>query len=64
MLIERRGYRIQRYNLSSSGSCPSCGNKIPGRWASSFEGQITASPLHSRRSRVSDPLHIIESTNQ
>ena len=57
LLIERRGYRIQRYHLTSSGSCPACGKKIPGRWASSFEGQITAFPLYSRRSRVSDPLH-------
>ncbi len=58
LLIERRGYRIQSYHISSSGSCSSCGKKIPGRWDASFAGQITFSPLHPRRSRSAGLPHI------
>jgi pyruvate formate lyase activating enzyme len=45
LLIERDGYSITGYYLTPNGSCPSCGARIPGRWASSFEGQITAHPF-------------------
>ena len=64
LLIERHGYRIQSYHISSSGSCPSCGKKIPGRWDTSFAGQITFSPLHSRRSRAAGLSHIQEPTSR
>ncbi len=45
MLIRRRGYLITDYRLTADGSCPGCGASIPGRWASSFQGQITAYPF-------------------
>jgi pyruvate formate lyase activating enzyme len=45
MLVERDGYHVLRYRLTASGACPECGLAIPGRWASAFEGQITAAPF-------------------
>src|SRR5215472_14372048 len=36
LLIERYGYLIMGYHLTSSGSCPSCGTMVPGRWAREF----------------------------
>jgi len=35
LLVERIGYRIFGANLTSEGECPSCKNRIPGRWAQS-----------------------------
>ena len=53
LLVERSGYFIQSYRLTAEGHCPDCGTRIPGRWGSRFEGQITASPfLPGRRLRV------------
>jgi pyruvate formate lyase activating enzyme len=54
MLVERYGYFIKDYRLTSSGSCPSCGTTIPGRWGTAFEGQITDTPFlpGSRRLRM------------
>ena len=34
LLIERYGFRIRNYYLTSAGRCPSCRLSIPGRWAS------------------------------
>jgi pyruvate formate lyase activating enzyme len=31
-VIERSGYRLKSYRISSSGNCTVCGNKIPGVW--------------------------------
>jgi pyruvate formate lyase activating enzyme len=31
-LIERRGFRVLRNRLSSTGACPACGTAIPGVW--------------------------------
>lgn len=31
-LIERYGYRIQKYLLTAEGNCPKCGAQIPGVW--------------------------------
>ena len=45
MLIERYGYLIQQYRLSADGSCPDCGNRIPGRWGRGFDGQLTSTPF-------------------
>ncbi len=59
LLIERHGYLIQRYHLTSVGSCPSCGQKIPGRWASAFQGQITASPFTPRPPQSAELLSIL-----
>ena len=53
-LIARRGYLIQDYRLTASGSCPRCGTPVPGRWGAAFEGQQTSSPfLPHDRSRLS-----------
>jgi len=54
LLIERYGYRILRYHITAEGRCPSCHGSVPGRWASSFEGQIASRPfLPTRRDRLS-----------
>ena len=54
LLVERYGYFIKAYRLTPSGCCPSCGTRIPGRWGSAFEGQITDRPFvpGSRRFRI------------
>ena len=55
LLIERYGYLILDYQLTADGSCPHCETKIPGRWAPSFQGQITSHPyLPRQRRRLSD----------
>jgi pyruvate formate lyase activating enzyme len=52
-LIKRYGYLIEEYSLTPKGRCPHCSAQIPGRWAPSFDGQITAYPfLPHRRSRL------------
>ena len=53
-LIERYGYFIQSYRITADGRCPDCNTAIPGRWGTSFEGQITASPFlpGGRRLRI------------
>jgi len=48
LLIERRGYRILKYSLTSTGNCPSCSRLVPGRWAESFQAQLTDKPLFLR----------------
>ena len=48
LLIERYGYLITGYHVTSNGCCPSCGTRIPGRWAREFQGQITAYPFVPR----------------
>ena len=45
ILIERFGYLILGYHLTANGCCPKCGSTIPGRWAPSFQGQITSRPF-------------------
>jgi pyruvate formate lyase activating enzyme len=45
LLVERYGYFIQSYRLTSSGTCPDCGMTIPGRWGSGFAGQIASTPF-------------------
>jgi pyruvate formate lyase activating enzyme len=49
-LIERYGYLIKNYRLTPEGDCPNCATKIPGRWATHFEGQITSRPFSPRTS--------------
>jgi pyruvate formate lyase activating enzyme len=48
LLIERRGFRVLQYGLTSSGSCPSCSRAIPGRWAESFRPQGWRRPFLAR----------------
>ena len=45
LLIERFGYHILDYRLTSKGTCPKCGTAIPGRWGQKFEGQIADLPF-------------------
>jgi pyruvate formate lyase activating enzyme len=52
LLIERFGYRIRSYRITSEGACPSCGRAIPGRWADSFRPQITDRPFLPGRRRA------------
>ena len=49
-LIRRYAYLVEDYRLTAEGACPSCGTRIPGCWASQFDGQITASPFLPHRS--------------
>jgi pyruvate formate lyase activating enzyme len=51
LLIERFGYHILDYRLTSKGTCPKCSTAIPGRWAEKFEGQIADLPYLPRRPR-------------
>lgn len=59
LLIERFGYLVRNYHLTPTGSCPSCGTKIPGRWAPSFEGQIADRPFLPRSRRNSDQFPVL-----
>jgi len=49
LLVERFGYHILSYRMSSTGACPKCGTRVPGRWSEKFEGQITDLPFLPRR---------------
>ena len=49
LLIERYGYSIQQYNLTSQGHCPACHTAVPGRWSKRFDGQVADSPFLPRR---------------
>ncbi len=52
-LIERSGYFIESYRITTDGCCPACRSLVPGRWAEGFEGQIADHPfLPHRRSRL------------
>ena len=59
LLIERYGYLITAYHLTSTGGCPSCGTSVPGRWDTAFQGQITARPFVPRIRARSDSLPIV-----
>lgn len=59
MLIERFGYHILRYRLTSEGKCPSCGARVPGRWAPEFQGQITDHPYLPQLRRRPNSLRVL-----
>ncbi len=59
LLIERYGYHILNYRLTSTGTCPACGTAIPGRWAPAFDGQITSHPFVPRLRRSANPLVVL-----
>jgi len=61
LLIERFGYLIVGYHLAPKGCCPRCSRVVPGRWASSFQGQITSRPFGLRNRTRSDLLSILTS---
>ena len=53
MLIARYGYLIRGYRITSTGCCPDCGSRVPGRWSDRFEGQLASRPFVPRsRSRL------------
>jgi pyruvate formate lyase activating enzyme len=52
-VISRDGYHVRDYRLTPAGGCPSCGAAVPGRWDTSFAGQIADRPfLPGARLRV------------
>lgn len=51
LLVERHGYLIRAYHLTSEGACPSCGARVPGRWGREFEGQLAWRPFLPGSSR-------------
>jgi pyruvate formate lyase activating enzyme len=44
-LITRFGYHIRNYRITADGACPSCAERVPGRWRARFEGQLTSRPI-------------------
>jgi len=48
-LIQRQGYFIEDYRVTSEGRCPSCQSAVPGRWARQFDGQIADRPFLPNR---------------
>jgi pyruvate formate lyase activating enzyme len=48
ILVERYGYHIRGYYLTSDGRCPSCFREVPGRWAETYRPQITSRPFVPR----------------
>ncbi|MCH8947909.1 MAG: AmmeMemoRadiSam system radical SAM enzyme [Acidobacteria bacterium] len=61
LLIERYGYLITGYHLTSNGCCPSCGSSVPGRWDRSLKRQITSHPFTPRPHPRSNLLSILTS---
>ena len=47
-VISRVGYHVRDYRLTPAGGCPSCGAAVPGRWDTSFAGQIADRPFLPR----------------
>jgi pyruvate formate lyase activating enzyme len=56
-LIERHGYRITGYRLTSDGRCPDCSASIPGRWRARYEGQIASRPFLPRKRSLLFTIH-------
>jgi pyruvate formate lyase activating enzyme len=48
LLIERVGYTIRKYRLTSDGECPACLVPLPGRWSRKFDRQIATVPFLPR----------------
>ena len=44
-VIERLGFEVRSYRLTSDGRCPSCDMAIPGRWDPAFSGQLSPAPF-------------------
>jgi pyruvate formate lyase activating enzyme len=45
VLIARYGYCIRDYRITPDGRCPSCAERVPGRWSATFDGQIASRPF-------------------
>jgi pyruvate formate lyase activating enzyme len=49
-LVDRLGYLIRGYHITSAGACPKCGTRIPGLWpADGAEGVASARRRRIRR---------------
>jgi pyruvate formate lyase activating enzyme len=54
LLVSRYGYLIRQYRLTADGRCPACAAAVPGRWAASFDKQLTDRPfIPGSRTRLS-----------
>jgi pyruvate formate lyase activating enzyme len=51
LLIERHGYTVKSYRLTTGGACPDCGAAIPGIWHPHGEKDVPAGPSGSRLPR-------------
>lgn len=47
-LVERYSYVIKRYHITAEGTCPSCGQAVPGVWAGDPEQVRTGGPGYPR----------------
>jgi pyruvate formate lyase activating enzyme len=45
LLIERYGFMVESYRLTTEGTCPLCNTAIAGRWDREFSGQKTSRPF-------------------
>lgn len=45
LVIERYGFAVESYRLTTDGTCPSCHTTIAGRWDEEFTGQKTSHPF-------------------
>jgi pyruvate formate lyase activating enzyme len=52
LLIQRYGYLVRGYHLTSEGSCPKCGGSIPGVWPKSPQQVRTGSGMADYLSRL------------
>lgn len=52
LLIERYGYLVRGYRLTTEGSCPKCGGAIPGIWPKSAQEVRTGSSMADYFSRM------------
>ena len=48
VLVERRGYVVERYALTERGTCPTCGTAAPGRWDGVARGRRDTHPERTR----------------
>jgi pyruvate formate lyase activating enzyme len=60
LLVERYGYFVTGYHLTSEGACPKCAARIPGRWDAAFGGQISARPYLPRERLFGDVFRIVQ----
>jgi pyruvate formate lyase activating enzyme len=51
LVIEREGFRVARYGLTSAGACRACGAAIPGRWDGAAGERPTDHPFVPRATR-------------
>ncbi len=47
-LVSRYGYLVRDYRITADGACPSCDNRVPGRWGAGFSGQVASRPFLPR----------------